>query len=85
MLKVETGSDFLKSRMGKAKFIGCPRVPKAKSLELGREVSKMVTIDIIEISRIVGSKFRNAPREIKMSGIASGDSFEFEVGGLPPG
>jgi hypothetical protein len=61
------------------------RGSRTKSLELGRKVSKMVTIEIIEISRIVRSKFRNAPREIKMSGIASGDSFEFEVGGLPPG
>jgi hypothetical protein len=84
-MEAETGSDFLKSRMSTAKFVGCPRVPKTKSLELGRKVSKMVTIEIIEISRIVRSKFRNAPREIKMSGIASGDSFEFEVGGLPPG
>ena len=84
-MEAETGSDFLKSRMSTAKFVGCPRVPKTKSLELGRNVSKVVTIEIIEISRIVRSKFRNAPREIQMSDIVSGDSFEFEVGGLPPG
>ena len=71
--------------MGKAKFVGSPRVSKAKSLELRRGVSTMVTIDIVKVCRIVGSKFRNAPREIKMSGIASGDRFESEVGGLPPG
>ena len=84
-MKMETGGDSLEPRMGKAKFVGSPRVSKAKSLELRREVSAMVTINIVEVCGIVGSKFRNAPREIKMSDIAGGDSFEFEVGGLPPG
>ena len=85
MLKVETGSDFLKSRMSTAKFVGCPRVPKTESLELGRDVSKMVTIEVIEISRIVRSKFGNAPREIKMGGVAGRSSCEFAIGSLPPG
>jgi len=85
MLKMETGGDSLEPRMGKAKFVGSPRVSKAKSLELRREVSAMVTINIVEVCRIVGSKFRYAPREIKMSGIASSDRFEPEGGGLPPG
>ena len=85
MVEAETGGDFVKTRMSTSKFVGCPRVPKTDSLELGRDVSKMMTIEVIEISRIVRSKFGNAPREIKMSDIAGGDSFEFEVGGLPPG
>ena len=84
-MEAETGSDFLKSRMSTAKFVGCPRVPKTESLELGRDVSKMMTIEVIEISRIVRTKFGYAPREIKMGGVAGRSSCEFTIGSLPPG
>ena len=85
MVEVETGSDFPKTRMSTSKFVGCPRVPKTESLELGRDVSKMLSIEVIEISRIVRTQFGCAPREIKMGDIAGGSSCEFAIGGLPPG
>ena len=84
-MEAETGGDFVKTRMGTSEFIGCPRVPKTESLELGRDVGKMMAIEVIEISRIVRAQFGYAPREIKMGSIAGGSSCEFASGGLPPG
>ena len=85
MLKMETGGDSLEPRMGKAKFVGSPRVSKAKSLELRREVSAMMTSNIVKDCGIVGAKFRDATGEIKMGSIAKSNRFEPEGEGLPPG
>jgi hypothetical protein len=85
MLAMETDGDSLEPRMGKAKFVGSPIISKAESLELRREVSAMMTSNIVKVCGIVGSKFRNATGEIKMCGIASSDRFEPEGEGVPPG
>ena len=85
MVEAETGGDFVKTRMSTSKFVGCPRVSPTESLELGRDIGKMMTIEVIEISRIVRTKFGYAPREIKMGGVAGRSSCEFAIGSLPPG
>ena len=85
MLTMETDGDFLEPRMGKAKFVGSPIISKAESLELGREVSAMMTSNIVKVCGIVGSKFRDATGEIKVGSIAKSNRFEPEGEGLPPG
>ena len=85
MLTVEEDRDFLEPHVGKAKIVSRSRVPKTKSLELGRKISAMMTSNIVKDCGIVGAKFRNATGEIKMGSIAKSNRFEPEGEGLPPG
>ena len=61
MVKAEAGGGFVKVGLGAAKLIGCPGVPKTKGLKLGRDVGEMLSIEVIEVSGILGAKFGNAP------------------------
>jgi hypothetical protein len=85
MLAMKTDGDSLEPRMSKAKIMSSPRVPKTKSLELGRKISAMMTSNIVKDSGIIGAKFRDATGEIKVGSIAKSNRFEPEGEGLPPG
>ena len=84
-MEAETGGGFVKTHLGTSELIGCPRVPKTESLELGRDVSKMLSIEVIEISRVLRTEFGYAPREIKMGSVAGGSGCNFSIEGPPPG
>ena len=60
-MEAEAGGGFVKINLGTAELIGCPGVPKTEGLKLGRDVGKMLSIEVIEISGILGAKFGNAP------------------------
>ena len=61
MVKAEANGGFMKIDLGTAKVISCPGVPKTKGLELGRHIGEILAVEVIEISRILGAKFGNAP------------------------
>jgi hypothetical protein len=85
VVEAEAGGGFVKINLGTAELIGCPGVPETESLELGRDVSKMLSIEVIEIRRVLGTEFGYAPREIKMGSVASGGSCKFAIEGPLPG
>jgi hypothetical protein len=85
MLPVEEDRDFLEPHVGKAKIVSRSRVPKTKSLELGRKIGAVMASNIVRDSRIIGAKFGDATGKIKVGSIAKSSGFEPEGKGLPPG